>query len=120
MCTCSLVLKEPDVNAGMWWVEPDFGAKGEALYAVIHIDTMIHAAHLIGKPGGPLSTSITYISTPDMFDTFYVNKYLDPHVYKFALTIDSSTHIIIHIPPHNPYNTTMFPSLIYSCLQGQT
>ena len=48
---------------------------------VIHVDTMICAAHLIGESNGPLSTSITYISALDMFDTFYVNKYLDHHVY---------------------------------------
>ena len=68
----------------MWWVESKFNAEGEALYAVVHIDTMIHTAHLIGKSNGPLSTSITYISALDMFDIFYVNKYLDHHTYKIA------------------------------------
>ena len=46
--------EELDVNTGMWWVEPDFDAEGEALYTVIHLDTMVCAAHLIGKPDRPL------------------------------------------------------------------
>ena len=45
---------------------------------------MIQAAHLIGESNGPLSTSITYVSALYMFDTFYVNKYLDHYVYKIA------------------------------------
>ena len=72
------------MNTGMGQVEPDFNAKEEALYAIIHFDTMICTAHLIGESNGPLSTLITYISALDMFDTFYVNKYLDHHVYEIA------------------------------------
>ena len=51
---------------------------------VIHLDTMIHTAHLIGESNGPLSTLITYFSALDMFDTFYVNEYLDHHAYEIA------------------------------------
>ena len=76
--------EEPDVNTGMWWVEPDFDAKGEPLHAVIHIDTMICAAHLLGKPDGPLSTAVTYVSTLYLFATFYINKYVDHHTYKIG------------------------------------
>ena len=45
---------------------------------------MIHTAHLIGKPDRPLSPAITYISALDMFDFFYVNKYIDYHAYEIA------------------------------------
>ena len=72
------------MNTGMWRVEPDFDAKGDALYAVIHLDTMICAAHLIGESNRPLSTLITYVSALDMFYILYVNKYLDHHAYKIA------------------------------------
>ena len=75
---------EPDVNTRMWRVEPDFNGEGDPLYAVIHLDTMIHAAHLIGKPDGPLPAAITYISALYMFDSFYINKYVDHHMYKIA------------------------------------
>ena len=65
-----MISEEPNENTGMWWVEPNFDTKGEALYVVIHIDPIIHTAHMIGKPNRPLSTLITYISALDMFDTF--------------------------------------------------
>ena len=63
----SKIDEEPDVNTGMWWVEPDFDAEGEALFAVIHLE-----AHLTGKPNAPLSASITYISAPDMFLIYFM------------------------------------------------
>ena len=68
----------------MWQVEPDFDAEGEPLHVVIHIDTMIHAAHLLSKPDGPLSASVTYVSALDLFVSFYINKYVDHHVYEIA------------------------------------
>ena len=80
----SKISEEPNVNTGMWWVEPNFNAKGDALYVVIHLDAMIHAAHLIGESNVPLSTLITYVSALDMFDIFYVSKYLDHHAYEMA------------------------------------
>lgn len=80
----SKVDDEPDVNTGMWRVEPDFDIEGEPLLAVIHLDTMIRAAHLIGEPNGPMSADITYISALDKFDTYYVNKYIDHHAYEIA------------------------------------
>ena len=33
------------------------------MYAVIHLDMMVCAAHLIGEPNGPISADITHIST---------------------------------------------------------
>ena len=34
--------EEPNVNTGMWWIEPNFDAEEEPLHVVIHIDTIIH------------------------------------------------------------------------------
>ena len=45
---------------------------------------MIHTAHLLGEPDGPLSASITYVSALDSFATFYINKYVDHHAYEIA------------------------------------
>ena len=80
----SKINEEPDFNTGMWQVEPDFDFEGEALYAVIHLDMMVHAAHLIGEPNGPISADITYITALDKFDSYYVNKYNDHHAYEIA------------------------------------
>ena len=68
----------------MWRVEPDFDLEGEPLYAVIHLDMMIHAAHLIGEPNGPIPANITHITALDTFDSFYINKYIDHHAYEIA------------------------------------
>ena len=75
--------KEPDINTGMWQVEPNFNLEGEPLYTVIYLDTMIHAAHLIGEPNGPISANITHITALDKFDSFY-NKYIDHHTYEIT------------------------------------
>ncbi len=38
---------EPDDLTGMWVVEPDYTADGSSLYGVVHLDTILRAAHLI-------------------------------------------------------------------------
>ena len=68
----------------MWWVEPDFNTEQDPLYAVIHLDMIIHTADMIGETDGPLSTAITYIPALDMFNSFYINKYVDHHTYEIA------------------------------------
>ena len=80
----SKIGEEPDFNMGMWRVEPDFDIEGDPLLAVIHLDTMIHAAHLIGESNGPMPIDITYISALDRFHSYYINKYIDHHVYEIA------------------------------------
>ena len=67
---------EPDANTRIWWLEPDFTTEGNPLCVVIHLDTIIHAAHLIREPDGPLSVAITHIFALDMFHSFYINKYV--------------------------------------------
>ena len=65
-------------------MEPDFNIEWEPLYAVIHLDMMVHAAHLIGEPNGPVSSDITHISALDKFDLYSINKYIDHHAYEIA------------------------------------
>ena len=72
------------LTTGMWKVEPEFDLEGEPLYAIIHLDTMIRAAHLIGEPNGPIPANITHITALDTFDPFYVNKYIDHHAYEIT------------------------------------
>ena len=51
---------------------------------VIHLDMMVHAAHLIGEPNGPISVDITHISALDKFNSYYINKYIDHYAYEIA------------------------------------
>ena len=76
---------------------------------VIHLDTMVHASHLIGEPDRPLSASITYISALDMFDIFYVNKYVDHHTYKIAFYILTVVLVtLVHISLISNYGITWY------------
>ena len=43
----SLVGDSPDKNMGMWVVEPDILDNGQPQTAVIHLDTIVHLAHLL-------------------------------------------------------------------------
>ena len=43
----SLISDEPDEDTGMWMVEPDVRSEGSRLLAVVHIDTIYRAAHLM-------------------------------------------------------------------------
>ena len=51
-------------------MEPDLNIEGEPLYMVIHLDTMVCAAHLIDEPNGPEFSDITHISALDKFDSY--------------------------------------------------
>lgn len=47
----SRVQEEPDEETGLWVVEGDVQADGSPVLAVIHLDTIVRAAHLIGNYG---------------------------------------------------------------------
>ncbi|KAN0126225.1 hypothetical protein V8E53_015270 [Lactarius tabidus] len=54
---------------------------------VIHLDTVLRGAHLIGVSGThflPKDPNFTFDKSLDTFSSFYVNKYADHHVYKIA------------------------------------
>ena len=38
---------EPDQDMGMWIVEPEFKIDGQAHIAIVHVDSICRAAHLI-------------------------------------------------------------------------
>ena len=53
--------------------------------SVIHIDSILRAAHIIGVSGPqPLPTDFTYGDSLDAFEMFYVNKYVDHHAHEIA------------------------------------
>jgi len=74
----------PDSDTGMWTVQPSFTAN-ESHFAVIHIDAIFRAAHLIPVYGStPLSPLIKFHHVLDVFTLFYVNKYADHHAFEIA------------------------------------
>jgi hypothetical protein len=75
----------PNDNTGMWIVEPD-DDDGEAVTSIIHLDTIVRAAHLLPVFGHEhVSRTLAFTDTLDMFTNFYVNKYIDHHAYEIAL-----------------------------------
>jgi hypothetical protein len=75
----------PCEDTGLWRVVPDFDDHGRRSAAVIHIDSILRGAHIIGVSGTELLPSnFTYHDTFDAFNLFYVNKYADHHAHEIA------------------------------------
>ena len=75
----------PDKDTGMWVVEPDHGEDGAHFAAVIHLDTIFRAAHLIPVYGDEfVPTHLSFTQTLDAFRAFYVNKYIDHHAFEIT------------------------------------
>lgn len=69
-------------SMGMWIVRPDC-THNKQDKSVLHINTFLHAAHLIpvyGHQKVPLDFHFLY--SLDAFEGFYVNKYIDHHAFE--------------------------------------
>ncbi|KAI0652180.1 hypothetical protein C8Q79DRAFT_898811 [Trametes meyenii] len=74
---------EVDNDTGMWLVEPAFISRGIPLISVIHLDSIVRAAHLIGlSVDQSVPDDLQSHQALDTFDTFYVNKYVDHHAFE--------------------------------------
>ncbi|KAG2068111.1 hypothetical protein BDR04DRAFT_1129339 [Suillus decipiens] len=75
----------PDEDTGMWMVAPSFHEDSLRDLAVIHIEMVFHAAHLIPIYGSEyIPPSLKFYQSLDTFSLFYVNKYTDHHVFKIV------------------------------------
>jgi hypothetical protein len=73
-----------DSITGMWVVRPDF-IRNRRHKAVIHLDAILRAAHLIPVYGNsPLPIEINSLIALDTFKAYYVNKYIDHHAHEIA------------------------------------
>lgn len=76
---------EPDEDTGMWIVEKEFYEDGSPRLAVIHLETILRAAHLIPVYGGEyVDEDLEHTDTLFRFDRFYVNKFVDHHANEIA------------------------------------
>ena len=81
----SRVGDHPDPDTGMWKVRPDINSDGSPTLAVIHLDTIVRAALLIGVYGSTfIPDEIQPTNSLDIFQCYYVNKYADHHSYEIA------------------------------------
>ena len=73
----------PCEDTGFWRLEPDRDVRGRCRCSVIHIDTILRSAHLIGVAGSQqLPKTFTHHDSLYAFQLFYVNKYADHHAHE--------------------------------------
>ncbi|KAJ6626339.1 hypothetical protein B0H10DRAFT_1941900 [Mycena sp. CBHHK59/15] len=73
----------PDPDTGMWVVEPERQGGGLTL-AIINLDAIARASHLIGVYGtAGLPENFHFSDSLDAFNTYFVNPYADHHMHEF-------------------------------------
>ncbi|KAK7438087.1 hypothetical protein VKT23_018253 [Stygiomarasmius scandens] len=78
------VSDEPDEEAGMWTVKPEFDGQGRRTLEVISVDAIARACHLLpvfGRRALPEHYSYEFALTS--FPAFYVNKFVSVHLHEF-------------------------------------
>jgi hypothetical protein len=81
----SHVGNRPDQDTGMWIVKHNLYSDGSPRAAVIHLNTILRGAHLIGVYGkGFLPKELSFTDSLDVFHAYYVNKYIDHHSFEIA------------------------------------
>ena len=69
----------------MWMVQPDRKPDGSPAVGVVHLDSVLHAVHLMPVFGDHMMpTDLTADRSLDVFRSFYVNKYIDYHAFEIA------------------------------------
>ncbi|KAK0184237.1 hypothetical protein F5146DRAFT_938858, partial [Armillaria mellea] len=81
----SSVSNETCPETGMWIVQPDLDAAGQCIMSVVHLDSILRGAHLIGVMGKEqMPKGLKSSNSLDIYPTFFVNKYTDHHVHEIA------------------------------------
>ncbi|KIM64440.1 hypothetical protein SCLCIDRAFT_23455 [Scleroderma citrinum Foug A] len=81
----STISDGPDEDIGMWIVQPDFNAGSRWELEVIHLNCILRGAHLIPVYGHDrLPMDIRHADSLDIFQAYYVNKYIDHHAFEVA------------------------------------
>jgi hypothetical protein len=63
-------------------VQPELDAAGNPVATIIHLDSVVRAAHLVAIFGDePIPKTLKLHQTLDVFNAFYVNKYIDHHAF---------------------------------------
>ncbi|EIW77456.1 hypothetical protein CONPUDRAFT_157705 [Coniophora puteana RWD-64-598 SS2] len=74
-----------DDKTGMYMVRPSFNSTGSKHVEVLHVDSLVRAAHLLPFFGEQLvPKEMTCHQSLDSFELFYVNRYADHHAFEIA------------------------------------
>ena len=69
----------------MWRVKPDYDNTGNLAMSIIHLDSMVRGAHIMGiADTTQIPHHLTFDRSLDAFQAFYVNKYIDHHAHEYA------------------------------------
>ncbi|KAI0654965.1 hypothetical protein C8Q70DRAFT_924539, partial [Cubamyces menziesii] len=81
----SPVADAPDEDTGLWVVEPDYHPDGRRVQDVVHLQTVLRAAHLIPVfCPDPTPVQLKQHAVLDSYRAFYVKKYTDHHAHEIA------------------------------------
>ncbi|KAJ6598045.1 hypothetical protein B0H10DRAFT_1826431, partial [Mycena sp. CBHHK59/15] len=76
--------RSPDIETGMWVVEPEFKGRN-CLVTIVHLDTLLRGTHLIPVYGSKhIPVGFHYTYSLSAFTAFHVNKYVDHHANEIA------------------------------------
>jgi hypothetical protein len=76
------IAEEPDADTGLRIVQPEDDDAGEPVYEVVHLDSIVRAAHLLPVFGPEMvPADLHYSQTLDVFRAFYLNCFIDHHAY---------------------------------------
>jgi len=71
---------QPDEDTGLWVVEPEFDGNGRRTLAIIHLDCVARAAHLLPVYGPSfIPEDFHFSDSLDAFRAYFVNRHIDHH-----------------------------------------
>ena len=75
---------DPDPDNGLWIFEPDLAEDRSRIMSVVHLDSIVRAVHLLPVFNGdaPIPREINFTHTLNVFQSFYLNKYIDYHAFE--------------------------------------
>jgi hypothetical protein len=79
---------EPDSDTGMWVVRPEFQGNGRRTSAIIHLDCIARAAHLIPVFGSSfVPEELHFSDSLNVYRAYFVNNNIDHHCNEFLSNI---------------------------------
>jgi hypothetical protein len=75
----------PCSDTGMWIVKPEMDNDSTQVTSIIHVDSIVREAHLIGVYGEMfLPHDFSHFDFLTAFQAYYVNKFIDHHANEIA------------------------------------
>jgi hypothetical protein len=77
----------------MWVVQPEYEGNGHCTLAIINLDCIAQATHLLPVYGSTfLPEDFHFSDALDVFRAYFVNPYVDHHSHEFLRSLHSPTY----------------------------